>query len=356
VLSEEVGKLYKKIKADPQSYPRGLTVRILLGNYPVISNLEWGSQIWDALGDLREAGVEKMVDPQIGWRLEIANYAGVYPHSHTKFLVVDGRLVMAAGFNYGYLHFAKDHPSGKGYDLLDLGLVVLGPVGQDVLGVYDDMWNGADQVHCENLNPPDGSDWRDTCQELKATPSHLPEVLRAYLPPEGNANSFSLYRSIAYKLGDEFIATSLAAASESIDMMEVNFSLEMICMLNLVFPDVCTIDNALPWMDAVLDAIENNGAKLRVIMENTNSNGMENRVAGRVLLDELERRGLSDHAELRFYSGKIHAKSVLFDDQFLIIGSQNMHYSSWGERGLNEFSVSTDDPGSYRRIPSSFRR
>jgi phosphatidylserine/phosphatidylglycerophosphate/cardiolipin synthase-like enzyme len=48
--------------------------------------------------------------------------------------------------------------------------------------------------------------------------------------------------------------------------------------------------------------------------------------------------------ELRFYNGKIHAKSLLIDDQMLIIGSQNMHYSSWGEGGLNEYSLTTNHP------------
>ena len=31
-----------------------------------------------------------MVDPEIGWRLEFANFPGAYPHSHTKFVVIDG--------------------------------------------------------------------------------------------------------------------------------------------------------------------------------------------------------------------------------------------------------------------------
>ena len=48
--------------------------------------------------------------------------------------------------------------------------------------------------------------------------------------------------------------------------------------------------------------------------------------------------------ELRFYNGKIHAKGTLIDDTLLIIGSQNMHYSSWGEGGLTEYSMATNDP------------
>jgi len=344
VLAEGVAQLYQSVKANPQRYPRGMTVRILLGNYPEVSNLQWGRQIEDVISDIRDAGVEKMVDPEIGWRLEVANFPGEYPHSHTKFVVIDGKLATSAGFNYGYLHLPKDHPSGKGYDLLDLGLTIIGPVAQEAISVYDDMWEGANQIHCEDFFPADGSDWKDTCTEVKSIADHVPEVLRYFLPPEGSDNAFSLYRNSVIKEGDEFIATSISSAKETIDMMEVNFSLEMICMLNIVFPDVCTLDNALPWMNALLETIENNNTKVRVIMENSNSNGLENRVGGTILMEELERLGLEDRVELRFYSGKIHAKSLLIDDQLLFIGSQNMHYSSWGEGGLNEYSLATDSP------------
>jgi phosphatidylserine/phosphatidylglycerophosphate/cardiolipin synthase-like enzyme len=343
VLAEGIAALYKEVKAHPENYPRGMTVRILLGNYPVVSNLEYGSQIKDAISDFRAAGVEKMVDPSIGWRLEFANFPGAYPHSHTKFVVIDGERVTSVGFNYGYLHLPKDHPSGLGYDLLDLGLSMVGPVAQDAVSVYDDMWQGANQVYCADFYPADGSDWQKTCVEKKAVADHMPEILRYYLPPEGRDNAFSLYRNSVFKEADNFIAADLAASTDTIDMMETNFSLEMVCMLNIIFPDFCTIDNALPWMNAMLEGIKNNHAHVRVIMENSNSNGLENRVAGKVLMDELKRLGLEDQVELRFYNGKIHAKSILIDGKLLIIGSQNLHYSAWGEKGLNEYNVATDD-------------
>ncbi len=343
VLAEGVAGLYKIVKANPEKYPRGMTVRIMLGNYPVVSDLEWGTQIYDAISDLREAGVEKMVDPEIGWRLEVANYPGVYPHSHTKFIVLDGSHVAGVGFNYGYLHLPKDHPSGQGYDMFDLGLGMAGPIAQEAVSVYDDMWTGANQIYCEEFFPADQSDWKDTCYEKKATSDHVPETLRYFLPPEGDTNSFSLYRNSVYKQADEFVGTSIASATSHIDILEVNFSLEMICMLNLIFPDVCTIENALPWMNALLESVEKNHTQVRVIMENSNSNGLENRIATEVLMKELSRLGLSDLVELRFYNGKLHAKSMLIDDELLIIGSQNLHYSSWGDMGLNEYSLSSDD-------------
>ena len=43
----------KKVKENPEDYPRGMTLRILLGNYPVISTFQWGAQIMDVIDDLR---------------------------------------------------------------------------------------------------------------------------------------------------------------------------------------------------------------------------------------------------------------------------------------------------------------
>lgn len=340
-LASRIGALYRDVKTNPEKYPRGMTVRILLGNYPEMTTFEWGDQIWAVLQDLHDAGLEKLVDDEIGWRVEVANFAGTFPHSHTKFLVIDGKNVSAAGFNYGYLHFSKDHPSGRGYDLLDLALSVDGPVVQDSVAAFDSMWQGANELVCDTLA---GDDWKSTCHEQKAVVSHVPEVLRSYIPPLGKDVAFSTLRDSNHLEADDFVASTLAAAQESIDMMQVNFSLEIYCMADLIFPGVCSIDDALPYMDSMLDAVEKNHVHVRVIMENANSNGLENRAAGRVFLDELKRRGLEQYVELRFYDGKVHAKSTLIDGKLLMIGSMNMHYSSFGPNALAEYIVSTDSP------------
>ena len=354
VLAEAVGDLYQKVKENPDDFPRGMTVRVMLGNYPEMAFWAWGTQIIGAISDFRAAGVEMMVDPDIGWRLEVANFPGTYPHSHTKFVVVDGKTVASAGYNYGYLHFPKDHPSGKGFDMLDLGMQITGPVAQDAISAYDDMWSDADQIHCDSFSPSEGTEWQDSCEEIKATSEHVPEVLRAYLPPDSDGVAFSLYRSSNYLEGDEFIAASLAASEKSIDMIQVNFALEVYCMANLIFPDLCSIDDAYPWMDAIVEAVEENQVQVRVIVENANSNGLENRVAGNVLMEELESRGYGGFVEIRFYNGKLHAKATQIDNAMLIIGSQNMHYSAWGEGALTEHSLTTNDPAAIEEFNALF--
>jgi cardiolipin synthase A/B len=59
----------------------------------------------------------------------------------------------------------------------------------------------------------------------------------------------------------------------------------------------------------------------------------------------LENGGLSDYVEFRFFDGETHIKSALIDNEFLVIGSQNYHYSAWGAaQGLTEYNLAFDDP------------
>ena len=60
------------------------------------------------------------------------------------------------------------------------------------------------------------------------------------------------------------------------------------------------------------------------------------------------------YVEIRFFDGKLHAKSTLIDDQLLIIGSQNMHYSAWGTGALTEHSLTTNDPAAIEEFNALF--
>jgi phosphatidylserine/phosphatidylglycerophosphate/cardiolipin synthase-like enzyme len=352
-MARGVAELYKKIKENPEQYPKGLSVRILLGNYPTLSTLQWGDQIWNVLEDLRDEGVDEMENEEIGWKVEVANFEGTYPHAHTKFMVVDGKILMGAGFNYGWLHYSKEHPSGKGDNLVDLAMVLSGPVAQAAISAFDDMWVDGNQLHCTDFYPDEGTSWTETCAWKKASGGHLPEVMK-YYRSDRQHNAFSLYRSSNYKEADNAYGSVLGAAQKSIDAIHVNFSLELICFLNLIVEDLCNFDNALQWMNAIMDAVEQNQVKVRVIVEQSNSNGMENRIAVDVFEKELAKSGLDDLVEVRFFNGRVHTKSALIDQEFLIVGSQNLHYSSWGERGLLEYGVATDDPEAINQYQKMF--
>lgn len=163
--------------------------------------------------------------------------------------------------------------------------------------------------------------------------------------------NFSLFRNAIFKEGDATIAEIITNAQDSIDLLQANFPLDLICALNVLVLDFCTINDAPECMNAVVDAIKN-GARVRVLVETSGMNGFENRIAIKTLEDELLKRGLEDQIEFRFFPGRVHAKAINLDNEFMIIGSQNLHYSAWGEGGLAEFNAGTNNP----RAVDDFRR
>ena len=341
VIGRAVRDLYEHLRADPSQYPRGLTVRILLGNSPPFATLELNSQLWELLSDLREAGVETMVDPEIGWRLEVANFEGAYPHSHAKLMVVDGKSMIVSGFNMEHRPLPVDHPSGKGGGDTDLGIQVTGPVAQDGRRAFDELWNGAVQRHCTNFDPV-YQVWQATCHDRTATVDHVPEVLRHYLAG-GDAIAVSMFRSDAHPEADEQTYAALSVAKERIDIMHVSFSYPLLCALNHFF-DLCTASQSPEYIQRVFKAVEENGVSARILVGVLPPQGIENVVAINLLRRQVEEMGLGTQVEFRFFDGLVHAKSMLIDDEFLVVGSQNLHYSAFGDRALTEYSIGVTDP------------
>jgi hypothetical protein len=175
--------------------------------------------------------------------------------------------------------------------------------------------------------------------------SHVPEVLK-YQPVEESYAAFALYRTDIYKEADRAYFEALASAESSIDAIQANFSADMICLINLIAPDVCTFDNALPWMEAIVKAVEQNPVRVRVIVENANMNGLENRGGIDILEAELARLSLGDTVEIRFFDGRVHMKSALVDHQ--CSRQPYFHYSSFANGGLLEFVAATDDETAYK--------
>ncbi len=341
ILGRAFADLYDQLKAHPERFPRGLTVRILLGNSPPISTMELDSQLWLLLGDLRAAGIEKMVDPEIGWRLEVANYEGAFPHSHSKLMVVDGRAVIVNGFNFEFRPMPVDHPSGLGKGDTDLGIQFTGPVAQDARRVFDELWDGAVQRHCRDFDPVYRV-WQATCRDSTARVDHVPEVVRYYVT-DGDSVAISMFRTNVHREADEEVYALLASAQKSVDVWHVSFSFPILCNLNHFF-DLCTFDQAPEYVENLLQAAEN-GAHVRILIGVLPFQGIENVVAVDLLRKEVEARGLGDRVEIRFFQGLLHTKAMLVDDEFLVVGSQNLHYSAFGPGNtLAEYSIGTTDP------------
>ena len=353
-LAEAVFNLYEKVKANPEAYPRGMTVRIMLGNVPDLAIFEPTNQITSMMQDMHDAGLREMVNEEIGWRLELANYAGAWPHAHSKFVVVDGKTAVAVGFNYSYLHLDKDHPSGLGLDMNDLGIQITGPLAQSVMAAYDDLWSGSDHYSCSRFPPLIPLFWFLWCGENPAVADHTPEVMRFYAT-DGDTNAFSLHHTMRYLESDEAIFGAINAAQESINLYEVNFSLDTVCVVITLLTGSCNIGElAPPYMQALADAAIERDVQIRVLAEATAMNGLENRMAFNWLRNELETYGKTDNVKFKFYNGKMHDKSALIDNELLIIGSQNFHWSAWGTPSLTEYNIATDDREAVADFSSEF--
>ncbi|UCG23122.1 MAG: hypothetical protein JSW55_13280 [Chloroflexota bacterium] len=352
VQAQAVVDLYEKVKANPENYPRGMTVRLLLGNSPTINFelLESDGGLWYILEDLQAAGLEKMVDPELGWRVEVGNYSGRYPYSHVKTMIIDGETVVASGFNHEYKPLPQDHPSGLGKGDTDTALVITGPVAQHSRQIYDRLWTGAIQRYCPDLSLSE-TELRLTCEDSRGVPDHAPEVMR-YSQADDDAVAFSMFRSHVYDEADQQILAAFHSAEESIDVAQAMFSAELICNLNHFF-DVCDFGQALPYMEALMDAAER-GVKIRILLTPYPTQNIENIIAMEIFNHELAERGLGRNVEIRMYDHLLHSKSALIDGEFVIVGSQNLHWSAFGEEnGLNEYNLGVGDQAAadqYRRF------
>ena len=343
ILARGVARLYDKVKANPENYPRGMLVRIMLGNSPSPSfeQLEMDAGLWYVINDLEEAGLEKMVDPEIGWQVEVGNFAGRWPHSHVKTLVIDGEHVVASGFNHEYKPLSILHRSGKGKNDTDTGILVTGPIAQHSRTVYDQLWTGAILRHCPDLTVSE-AELRVTCTDSRGVPSHVPEVMR-YSPTAGDATAFSMFRNQVYDEADQQLVAAYLSAEESIDLAQAMFSMPLICNLNHFF-DVCDWGQALPYLEALMDAAEN-GVELRIVLTPYPIQSVENVITMEIFNKEAAERGLLRNVEIRMLDDLLHSKSAMIDGEFVIVGSQNLHWSAYGEgNGLSEYSLGVGDP------------
>lgn len=127
----------------------------------------------------------------------------------------------------------------------------------------------------------------------------------------------------------------------------------MMCNLNHFF-DVCTFAQAPEYLQSLMTAAEN-GAHVRILLSPYPIQNVENLIAMEIFNQEAAARGISDRVEIRWFDDLLHTKNALIDEEFLIIGSQNLHHSAFGEGGgLSEYNIGTSDPDAIEQFQKMF--
>ncbi|MBB5233114.1 phospholipase D-like domain-containing protein [Deinococcus budaensis] len=345
-FAQAVRDLYGKVRATPAAYPQGMTVRVSLGGYPDLKRDDGATQPLALVRDLRRLGVP-LSDPANRWQLAVANYP-YFPHSHAKLHVIDGVDLTVAGYNFTDVHLPGVGQPER--NLQDLGLRMRGPVAQDGVAVFDDLWRLSRQVGC-----PPGVTADDVARRCRLTapepPVHPASAHR--VQPSGTARAFLLYRRPGFDQADRAHLALLGQARREIDLMQVNFSPRLECWLSYLDPDECPVDRWPVYMQAVLHAMER-GVKVRVLTVGDWIDRVSNRSGIALLRLEARRRGIEDRFEARYVTRRMHTKALTVDGRMVLVGSMNFHFSAWGPLGLNEAVLATSDPAAVAGQQASF--
>lgn len=345
-FAQAVADLYAKVRANPSAYPQGMHIRLALGGFPELSGPDGGAYALAVVRDLRSLGVP-LSDTALNWQVAVMNYPYV-PHSHVKLHVIDGEDLTVAGFNYTDWHLTRAEAGG--HDLHDLGLRMRGPIAQQGVAVFDDIWRHSKQIGCPAEVAP--AEVKSQCWIGDADPVSHPDAVR-HAVSSGTARAFLLYRRAGDRLADRAIENLFTAAQSQIDLMEADFSSSVPCWLAYVNPTGCESDTFPVYMTALLDAMER-GVHVRLLTVNYGYGAYANRAGIALMRDEAKKRGLEKFFDARYVKFDMHTKAFTVDHRVVVAGSSNMHFSSWSLYGLSEANLATSDPAAVQEQEDSF--
>ncbi len=353
IILKGVQELYHKVTGDTTGkYAKGVTIRILLGLEHYESQPD---QRENVLKELDKLDVPDET-PDHKWKVEVASYresdtdpsypyAGI--HSHAKILVVDGHELIVSGYNVQDSYLAENDPT------TDMGIQVSGPIAQNALNVFDKLW--AESRLCSNLcNDTDTAPSRDEI-------SHLPEVTT--ISPSGSVNVFSLYRDDSEKFADDAIEAALSAATQNVFLLENRYFEDSPqwhvedplthLPISITLPPSPETNSTMGYTEGILTALEN-GADITFILSGTGGDKIYSATSIINLMRNIDSAGISLQPGqtlcAKMVPTMLHAKSMSLDGEFLIIGSQNLDFSAFGEFGnyyigldLAEYNLGTND-------------
>ncbi len=357
-IAAALAHLRGDVQQHPERYPDGLNVKIMLGHSIRLGDLtDPTANAYTAAAHLLAAGIPLTDDPVAGWHLELADYDYAMPHQHVKLVVVDRQDVSAGGYNISWFHLppevqAPDAPQGGGQNLSDLALRVRGPVARHAVAAFRDGWALSHALSCAAPLTP--RTVRQKCRFSRQTA--FPVHFNGSAPRAGQANVFGLYRRSGYEDADDTVSALFGSAQSSIEVMQAQVSGSLRCSLTLAsgecqFPG----DHLHPWIQAV-QAVRQRHVRLRLLLDYDPLLHWEGISLLASIRAALRPEGLENLVEARWFRepGGTHAKAALIDNQMLTVGSQNLHFSSFGGSGLAEYTLATDDAGAIAEFQNEF--
>ncbi|GGL20155.1 phospholipase D-like domain-containing protein [Deinococcus radiotolerans] len=350
-LAQTLSELRRQVQAHPERYPQGLTVRVLLGNSVRFdAPLDPTANAFNAARDLLSAGLPLTGAPEAGWRLDLANYRYAVPHSHMKLIVIDGQEVITGGFNISALHLPAAVPGGSAVH--DVALSVRGPVARHAAAAFRDAWSSSRALRC--TAEAAAATARQDCHLVDEA---APDPLIWWGPPApaGEARVYGLYRRSGYGSGDAALTALFGAAQTRIDLLQSQVSGDLACDLSLTAPGGCPLDTrGLPVWQAIVSAIRERHVHVRLVLDRAPVLQTEALTLLGSLQAELRPLGLDGYLEARWSAHRLHTKAAVVDGAMTVVGSTNLHFSSFGPGGLTEYDLATSDPAAITAVQATF--
>jgi len=345
IFLDGVEELYEKVSLNPSDYPSGVQVRILLG----AEHYLLPDQRQTVLQSLSNMGVP-LENRGLLWKIEVASfrnshsgigYAPPNTHSHVKILIVDGEVAIVGGYNLQTLYI---NPLPF-LNLNDVGIKISGPVVQDSLIMFDELWQNGRGLSC---------DIQFFCEYTTEPLDHAPEVLFIQPVTSNQVNVFSLFRDNSIKTADTAITEAIRAASDNVNLLQNRFFENYPPDEGIYYPDSFPYppgeQGPFPYTQAIVDATQN-GTQFQLLLS---SGDKKSNAAGVNNLREyilLQPNGATayNNIHIRFTKDPTHTKALSLDGQFVVVGSQNFDFSAFGNdpdniMDLAEYSFGVDSP------------
>ncbi len=331
-----INRLYHKINNPNNPPAHTVRVRILLGleHYVATGGIDQRVYVLETLVDRLGVPLKDWIgisnDNPPNWLVEVAAYRESSrkrpistQHSHVKMMIVDGKTAIVCGYNVEKSYLGENNPKH------DLGIQVSGPIVQDALKVFDELWY--DARGCSQYSGEDCLQEHEFITEPRGDIPHEPVVKSIYLPDGRPVNVFSLYRDTSDKASDKAITTAISSATTRVNLLQAMY--HQVCLKRRI----CFIE---PYSRAILEAV-----RKQVHVNLLTSANFEKDVADLLLLIEQKDPNALKYLSIRFFNGPLHTKALSIDGELLIVGSQNFYWGSFGENpvDLAEYNLAFDD-------------